>query len=111
MKMQAQLESVASATTPATVTVGVTVLLGFTLNEWVIITALIAGILQIIIFLPKVIKALIEIKKLFKGEYDGCEYGHTEQTTRDGGKSPNRKIGVRGGDSVRGCSGPEDAKG
>ena len=107
--MQAQLELVASATTPATVTVGVTVLLGFTLNEWVIITALIAGILQIIIFLPKVIKALIEIKKLFKGEYDGCEYGHTEQDARACGEPSNRKTRVRGGKPTGSSSGTKDA--
>jgi DNA integrity scanning protein DisA with diadenylate cyclase activity len=113
MKMQAQLESAASTTTPATLTVGVTVLLGFTLNEWVLITALIAGILQAIIFMPRAIRALIEIKnemkKLFKGEDNGCEHGHTEQDARACREPSNRKTGVRGSKPTGSSSSTKDA--
>jgi hypothetical protein len=116
MKMQAQLESIATNTTPATIAVGSLVFLGISLSNWVLIVTLTAGLIQIMILLPKWLRSFSETKKEFKrlvqGHEDhGCEYGHTKQASRDGCESSDRETELRGSNSIGGCSGAEDVKG
>lgn len=104
MKMQAQLETIATNTTPATIAVGGMVFLGISLSNWVLIVTLVAGLIQIMILLPRWLRSFSETKKefklLIKGHEDhGCEHGHTKQAPRDGCESSNRKTGERRSDS------------